>query len=185
MSDSAFDTLVAARKLKTAGIEAEQADAIVEVMGESVNQLVTVEHFDAGLAMLHARIDGQSSRIDSSQTHLQARIDGLSGRIDSLQTELQAQIDGLSGRIDSLQTELQAQIDGLSGRIDSLQTELQAQIDGLSGRIDSLQTELQAQIDSLRVEMRADIARSHMILGGFVIAANVLMLTVLGILLMN
>ena len=129
MSDSAFDTLVAARKLKTAGIEAEQADAIVEVMGESVNQLVTVEHFDAGLAMLHARIDGQSSRIDSSQTHLQARIDGLSGRIDSLQTELQA------------------------------------------------------QIDSLRVEMRADIARSHMILGGFVIAANALMLTVLGILL--
>ena len=129
MSDPAFDTLVAARKLKTAGIEAEQADAIVEVMGESVNQLVTVEHFDAGLAMLHARIDGQSSRIDSSQTHLQA------------------------------------------------------QIDGLSGRIDSLQTELQAQIDSLRVEMRADIARSHMILGGFFIAANVLMLTVLGILL--
>ena len=80
-------------------------------MGASVNQLVTVEHFDAGLAML------------------------------------------------------------------------QAQIDGLSGRIDSLQADLQAQIDSLRVEMRADIARSHMILGGFVIAANALMLTVLGILL--
>ena len=129
MSDPAFDTLGAARKLKTAGIEAEQADAIVEVMGESVNQLVTVEHFDAGLAMLHARIDG------------------------------------------------------LSGRIDSLQTQLQAQIDGLSGRIDSLQADLQAQIDSLRVEMRADIARSHMTLGGFVIAANALMLTVLGILL--
>ena len=124
MPDPAFDTLVAARKLKTAGIEAEQADAIVEVMGESVNQLVTVERFDAGLAMLHTRID-------------------------------------------------------------SVQTQLQAQIDGLSGRIDSLQAELQAQIDSLRVEMRADIARSHMVLGGFVIAANVLMLTVLGILLMN
>ncbi len=124
MSDPAFDTLGAARRLKTAGIEAEQADAIVEVMGESVNQLVTVERFDAGLAMLHTRID-------------------------------------------------------------SVQTQLQAQIDGLSGRIDSLQAELQAQIDSLRVEMRADIARSHMVLGGFVIAANVLMLTVLGILLMN
>ena len=122
MSDPAFDTLGAARRLKTAGIEAEQADAIVEVMGASVNQLVTVERFDAGLAMLHTRIE-------------------------------------------------------------SVQTQLQAQIDGLSGRIDSLQTELQAQIDSLRVEMRADIARSHMILGGFVIAANALMLTVLGILL--
>ena len=129
MSDPAFDTLGAARKLKTAGIEAEQADAIVEVMGESVNQLVTVEHFDAGLAMLHTRID-------------------------SVQTQLQAQVDGLSGRIDSLQTELQAQIDGLSGRI-----------------------------DNLRFEMRADVDRSLLIFVTIVIAANALMLTVLGILL--
>ena len=127
MSDPAFDTLGAARRLKAAGSEAEQADAIVEVMGDSVNQLVTVERFDAGTAMLHTRTG-------------------------SIQTELQAAIDQLSGRIDSLQIELQAQIDGLSGRI-----------------------------DSLRVEMRADIARSHMVLAGFVIAANALMLTVLGI----
>ena len=136
MSDPAFDTLGAARKLKTAGIEAEQADAIVEVMGESVNQLVTVEHFDAGLAMLHTRFDGQSSRIDSLQADLHTRIDGLSDRIDSLRTQLQAQIDGLSGRI-----------------------------------------------DNLRIEMRADIVRSQLIFVGIVIAANALMLTVLGILL--
>ena len=136
MSDPAFDTLGAARKLKTAGIEAEQADAIVEVMGESVNQLVTVEHFDAGLAMLHARIDGQSSRSDSLQADLHTRTTGLSDRIDSLQTQLQAQIDGLSGRI-----------------------------------------------DNLRIEMRADVDRSLLIFVSVVIAANALMLTVLGILL--
>ena len=100
MTDPAFDTLGAARKLKTAGIEAEQADAIVEVMRESANQFVTVEHFDAGLA------------------------------------KLQAQIDGLSGRI-----------------------------------------------DTLRIEMRADIVRSHLILVTTVIAANALMMTVMGILL--
>ena len=103
-SDPAFDTLGAARRLKAAGIEAEQADAIVEVMGDSVNQLVTGERFDTGTAMLHARID-------------------------------------------------------------------------------SVQTELQAQTDSMLVEMRADIARSHMILAGFVVAANAQMLAVLGILL--
>ena len=57
MSHSAFDTLGAAGKLKAAGIEAEQADAIVETMGQSVNQLVTVERFDAGIAVLQARID--------------------------------------------------------------------------------------------------------------------------------
>ena len=136
MSDPAFDTLGAARKLKTAGIEAEQADAIVGVMRESVNQLVTVEHFDAGLAKLQAQIGGQSNRIDSVHVQLQAQNDGLSGRIESVQSELQAQIDGLSGRI-----------------------------------------------DTLRIEMRADIVRSQLIVVTIVIAANALMMTVMGILL--
>ena len=67
MSDTAFDTLGAARRLKAAGIEAAQAEAIVEVMGHSVNQLVTVERFEAGIATLHARID-------SVRTELRAEI---------------------------------------------------------------------------------------------------------------
>ena len=133
MSDPAFDTLGAARRLKAAGIEAEQAEAIVEVMGESVNQLVTVERFEAGLAMLQAQIDAVQS--------------GLQARIDAVQSGLQA-------------------------RIDAVQTQLQAQIDGLSSRI-----------DTLRIEMRADIVRSHLILVSILIAANALMMTILGVLL--
>ncbi len=78
MSDTAFDTLGAARWLKAAGIEAGQAEAIVEVMGQSVNQLVTVERFEEGVATLHARID-------VVQTALQARI-------DAVRTDLRAAI---------------------------------------------------------------------------------------------
>lgn len=74
MSHSAFDTLSAARKLKAAGVVAEQADAIVEAMGQSVNQLVTVERFDAGLAVLQARIDALQSRVDAVRTELRAEI---------------------------------------------------------------------------------------------------------------
>ena len=92
MSDPAFDTLGAARKLKTVGIEAEQADAIVEVMRESANQLVTEEQLDAGLAKLLAQIEGLSNRIDSVNTELQAQIEGLSGRIDTLRIEMRAYI---------------------------------------------------------------------------------------------
>ena len=61
MAATAFDTLDAARRLKAAGIESEHAEAIVGVMGRSVNQLVTVEHFDAEIAKLHA---------DNSRSHL-------------------------------------------------------------------------------------------------------------------
>ena len=104
MADTAFDTLGAARRLKAAGIEAEQAEAIVEVMGQSVNQLVTVERFEAGIATLHARID-------------------------------------------------------------------------------SVQTELLARIDAVRAELRAEIARSQLISVGVIIAANALMMAILGVIL--
>ncbi len=85
MSDPAFDTLGAARKLKDAGVGADQAEAIVEVMGESTNRLVTTERFEAGMAMLRGRIE-------TVRTELDARIDGLSSRIDSLQAEMREEI---------------------------------------------------------------------------------------------
>ena len=61
MAATAFDTLDAARRLKAAGIESEHAEAIVGIMGRSVNQLVTVEHFDAEIAKL---------RTENMRTHL-------------------------------------------------------------------------------------------------------------------
>ncbi len=81
MSDPAFDTLGAARKLKDAGVEADQAEAIVEVMGESTNQLVTTERFEAGMAMLHTRIDAVQAelrtRIEAVQTELRTGFNAL------------------------------------------------------------------------------------------------------------
>ena len=56
MAATAFDTLDAARRLKAAGIDAEHAEAIVGVMGRSVNQLVTGEHFDVEIAKLRMEI---------------------------------------------------------------------------------------------------------------------------------
>ena len=72
MAATAFDTLDAARSLKAAGIEAEHAEAIVGVMGRSVNQLVTVEHFDAEVAKVHARIDGVEATVRGLRTDLRA-----------------------------------------------------------------------------------------------------------------
>ena len=111
MSGTAFDTLRAARRLKAAGIKAEHADAIVDAMGQSANQLVTVEHFDAGLSMMQ-------SRIDAVQTELNSRIDTvqteLTSRIDTVQTELTSRIDAvqveLISRVDTARTDTRAEI---------------------------------------------------------------------------
>ena len=63
MSNAAFDTLGAARKLKASGLAAEQSETIVEVVSQSTSQFVTVEHFDAGIEMLQGRIDAVRSEL--------------------------------------------------------------------------------------------------------------------------
>ena len=74
MADPAFDTLEAARRLKAGGIQAEQADAIVDVVNQSTGQMVTTERLDAAVAALHARID-------SVRVELLARIDSVSSEL--------------------------------------------------------------------------------------------------------
>ena len=157
MSDSAFDTLGAARKLKASGLGAEQADAIVEAMSQSASQFVTVEHFDAGIAALH-------SRIDALQTELRTRT-------DTIQTELRTRTDAIRSEMRSRTEAIQS---GFSARTDAIQTRLNTRID-----------EMHAKFDALRAELRAEIWRSILIAVGVLIAANALMMTILGIVLTN
>ena len=117
MPEPAFDTLEAARGLKSAGIESEHAEAIVEVMGQSVNQLVTREHFD--LTVEHfdltvKRLDGKLERFDE-------KIERLDEKIASLRTEVHA-------RIDAVKTELHARIDGVESKLQSLEATLRKEI---------------------------------------------------------
>ena len=78
MPNTAFDTLGIARGLKAAGVEAEQADAIVDAMDKSTGQFVTVTHFDTAVARLNTRIDAVRTElqasIDTTRADLQASI---------------------------------------------------------------------------------------------------------------
>ena len=89
MSNAAFDTLGAARKLKASGLAAEQSETIVEVVSQSTSQFVTVEHFDAGIETIRAELRGH---IDSVETRLSARIDKLFAKIDAVRADLRAEI---------------------------------------------------------------------------------------------
>ena len=71
MAATAFDTLDAARRLKAAGIEAEHAEAIVEIMGQSVNQLVTRKHFSKELGLTREHFDAKLRR---TREHFDAKL---------------------------------------------------------------------------------------------------------------
>ena len=87
MPEPAFDTLEAARRLKSAGIEVEHAEAIVEVMGQSVNQLVTREQFSAELLLAREHFDAGIAKLG---TELHARIDGVESKVQSLAATVQS-----------------------------------------------------------------------------------------------
>ena len=56
MSTITFDSLKLADKLKTAGFTAEQAEAVVRVIAEAQDELVTKKALDIALAPLKADI---------------------------------------------------------------------------------------------------------------------------------
>ena len=72
MAKDTFDALSAARSLRTARLEDEQAAAIVGAIRLAVSDLVTVQRFKAGLAELRAHTDTQVavSRADNRRVHL-------------------------------------------------------------------------------------------------------------------
>ena len=63
MADHSFDSLSAARGLRAARIDDEQASAIVDAMKLAVANLVTADRFEAGLAELRAEFDSRSSEL--------------------------------------------------------------------------------------------------------------------------
>ncbi len=56
MSTVTFDTLDFTRKLRDAGLDEKQAEAVVRVIADSQDSLVTREHFDAKTDLLRLDI---------------------------------------------------------------------------------------------------------------------------------
>lgn len=52
MSAVTFDTLEAVKRLRDAGYDEKQAEAIVRVIGDAQERLVTKEHFDSRFNLL-------------------------------------------------------------------------------------------------------------------------------------
>ncbi len=99
MAATAFDTLDAARRLKAAGIEAEHAEAIVEVMGQSVNQLVTREYFSTELRLTREHFDAE---LRLSGEHFDAELRLSREHVDS---ELRLSREHVDAAIARLRTE--------------------------------------------------------------------------------
>lgn len=77
MSAIGFDTLKFARKLKEAGVPAQQAEAQAEVLGEAflynLDEIVTRDYLDARLARLEAGIEKRFAELEERFSHVDSR----------------------------------------------------------------------------------------------------------------
>jgi len=63
MDTITFDTHEFVNKLRLAGFDEKQAEAVVRVVAEAQSHLVTREHFDARLALLEARFEAKFDKL--------------------------------------------------------------------------------------------------------------------------
>jgi hypothetical protein len=57
MGTITFDTLDAARRLRDAGFDERQAEAVVRVLSDAQDGLVSREHFDSRMVVIDAKFD--------------------------------------------------------------------------------------------------------------------------------
>ena len=63
MSTITFDTLDFTRRLREAGLDERQAEAVVRVMADAQSTLVTREYFDSKIATLETRMDAKIDKL--------------------------------------------------------------------------------------------------------------------------
>lgn len=63
MSTVTFDTLDFTRKLREAGFDERQAEAVVRITADAQSALVSREYFDAKLDTLETRIDAKMDKL--------------------------------------------------------------------------------------------------------------------------
>ncbi len=147
MAAVAFDTYRIVKRLKEAGFDEKQAEAVTSAIQEStavdLSHVVTVEHFDQ-------RINEVFGHVKEVETQLKSSISALENRLDS-------SVAGLEGKISALENRLESSVAGLETKIASSEARLE-------GKIASSEARLEAKI----AESKADILKAVM---GMIISA--------------
>jgi hypothetical protein len=122
-----LDTLEYAKKLKTAGVPAEQAEAQAAALGEALAHSVA---FRGDLVSLESNLSTKTANMES---RLQSNVEGVESR-------LQSKIEGVESRLES--------------KIEGVESRLESKIEGVESRlvskIEAVKLELRGKLDALR-----------------------------------
>ena len=147
-----FDTLDYAKRLASAGVPAQQAEAHAAALGDVLGSAVVVH---GELAALERNLLGEiklvAQRVDT-------RVGALDVKIDALELKLDSKIDTLEQKLDSRTDALELKLDS---RIDALEQKFDSRIDAFEqkfdARFDHSEQKFDARLERLDLRHGADM----------------------------
>ena len=106
------------RRLEAAGFDSAQAEALLQMIGDSQEALATkqdIAEVRADLRNLATTVAKNAARIDALERAMEALRQEVRDRFESFRQEIAGQMDGLRGQMDGLRGEM----DGLRGEMKS------------------------------------------------------------------
>ena len=138
MEPNVIDTLRYADRLKEAGVESRQAEAMSRALNDELaGGVATKEDLDRTAAKLQGGLDALRADLDHAVVELKGKIDKVDAKFDAKFDRLNGELDGLNGKFDRLNGEL----DGLNGEFGGLN----GKFDGLNGKFDALNGKFETQ----------------------------------------
>ena len=157
MPQPALDTHAEVRKLKQAGCQEEQAEAMVDLVSRApLNAQVT-----KSLEQVQFRLESIESKLDGMAT--QSALEALTLRVESIESKL----DGMA---------TQSALEALTLRVESIESKM----DGMATQSDLkvMRAETKAGLESLRAEMSRMIWIQSGVLGTLILGLATIMLGV-------
>ena len=147
-----FDTLDYAKRLASAGVPVQQAEAHAAALGDVLGSAVVVH---GELAALERNLLGEiklvAQRVDTRVGALDVKIDALELKLDSKIDTLELKLDS---RIDALELKLDSRIDVLEQKFDSRIDAFEQKFDA---RFDHSEQKFDARLERLDLRQGADM----------------------------
>ena len=147
-----FDTLDYAKRLASAGVPTQQAEAHAAALGDVLGSAVVVH---GELAALERNLLGEiklvSQKVDTKFGALELKIDALELKVDSRIDTLELKLDS---RIDALELKLDSRIDVLEQKFDSRIDAFEQKFDA---RFDHSEQKFDARLERLDLRQGADM----------------------------
>lgn len=134
MHATVIDTLRYADRLKEAGLDPSQAEAMSRALNDELTEgLVTRIDLDDAVALLK----GDIGHLDETVAQAKGDIDHLGARMDTLEATVDAGFKAVDKRFDAMDAKFDAKLVAVDARIDAMDGKFESRFEAMGGKFES------------------------------------------------